>query len=120
LQDGKIGEWILVLDNVDDDELLRKSLTTRIEAQASTQRHAATQPPLRYLLESSNGSIIITSRNNAVALEIAGHKKNVIDVRPINTAEALVLMQKKLDSSTAREDLVQLVEELEFMPLAIV
>ena len=38
----------------------------------------------------------------------------------MNTAEALVLMQKKLDSSTEREDLVQLVEELEFMPLAIV
>ncbi|KAJ5464920.1 uncharacterized protein N7458_000606 [Penicillium daleae] len=26
LQDGKIGKWILVLDNVDDDELLRKPL----------------------------------------------------------------------------------------------
>jgi tetratricopeptide (TPR) repeat protein len=120
LQDGKIGEWILVLDNVDDDELLRKPLATRIEAQANGQYYAATQPPLRYLLESSNGSIIITSRNKAVALEIAGHEKNLIDVRPMNRAEALVLMQKKLDLSTAKEDLVQLVEKLEFMPLAIV
>ncbi|OQE08995.1 hypothetical protein PENFLA_c121G01412 [Penicillium flavigenum] len=119
LQDGKIGEWILVLDNVDDDELLRKPLAPCIETQANDQ-YTSTRPPLRYLLESSKGSIIITSRNKAVALETAGHKKSLIDVQPMNTAEALVLMQKKLDSSTAREDLVQLVEELEFMPLAIV
>ncbi|KAJ5514921.1 hypothetical protein N7463_004473 [Penicillium fimorum] len=121
LQDGKIGKWILVLDNVDDDELLRKPLTTRMEAQANTR----TQPPLRYLFESSNGSIIITSRNRGVALELAGHKKYLIDVQPMNTAEALVLMQKKLDDCAERdcaerEELVRLVEELEFMPLAIV
>ncbi|CAG8108423.1 unnamed protein product [Penicillium nalgiovense] len=120
LQDGKIGKWILVLDNVDDDELLRKPLVTRMEAQANAQKHAPTQPPLRYLLGSSNGSIIVTSRNKGVALEIASHKKNLIDVQPMNTAEALVLIQKKLDSSTETEDLAQLVEKLEFMPLAIV
>jgi tetratricopeptide (TPR) repeat protein len=38
----------------------------------------------------------------------------------MNTAEALVLMRKKLDECTETEELVQLVEELEFMPLAIV
>ena len=120
MQDGKIGKWILVLDNVDDDELLRKPLVTRMEVQANTQRHAPTQPPLRYLLESSNGSIIITSRNKGVASEIVGHKKNLIDVRPMNTAEALVLMRTKLDECAEGDELVQLVEELEFMPLAIV
>ncbi|KAJ5843194.1 uncharacterized protein N7525_000935 [Penicillium rubens] len=120
LQDGKIGKWILVLDNVDDDELLRKPLTTRIEAQANTPGHAPTQPPLRYLFESSNGSIIITSRNRGVALQLAGHKKHLIDIQPMNTAEALDLIRKKLDDCAEGEELVQLVEELEFMPLAIV
>ncbi|CAI7627788.1 unnamed protein product [Penicillium glandicola] len=120
LQDGNIGEWILVLDNVDDDELLRKPLATRTDAQANAQDHTSTQPPLRYLLGASNGSIIITSRNKAVALEIAGHKKHLIDVEPMKMAEALDLMQHKLDSWDERADLVQLVEELEFMPLAIV
>jgi tetratricopeptide (TPR) repeat protein len=119
LQDGNIGKWILVLDNVDDDELLRKPLVTRTDAQANTQNHISTQPPLRYLLRASNGSIIITSRNRAVASEI-GQKKHLIDVQPMNMAEALDLMQHKLDSCAERADLVQLVEELEFMPLAIV
>lgn len=35
-------------------------------------------------------------------------------------AEALILLQKKLDIHTESVDIVRLVEELEFMPLAIV
>ncbi|KAJ5675465.1 hypothetical protein N7462_008362 [Penicillium macrosclerotiorum] len=120
LQDGNIGKWILVLDNVDDDELLRTPLTTRTDARANARSHVSTQPPLKYLLEASNGFIIITSRNKAVASEIVGPKKHLIDVQPMDTAEALDLMQHKLDSDADRSDLVQLVEELEFMPLALV
>ncbi|KAJ5869517.1 hypothetical protein N7455_004458 [Penicillium solitum] len=120
LQDGKIGEWILVLDNLDDDELLRKPLATSTDDNANAQNHNLTQPPLKYLLESSKGSIITTSRNKGVALEIAGYMKHLIDVQPMIIDEALVLIQKKLDSGIERADLVQLVEELEFMPLAIV
>jgi tetratricopeptide (TPR) repeat protein len=120
LQDGNVGRWILVLDNLDDDELLRKPWPTRTKAQANAQNHASTQPPLTYLLESPNGSIIVTSRNKGVALEIAGHQKNLVDVQPMNMVEALVLIQNKLDSCTESAELVELVEELEFMPLAIV
>lgn len=116
----KIGKWILVLDNIDDDELLRKSSATGTETQANAQSYASTQPPLRYLLESSNGSIIITSRNKGVGLDITGHQRNIIDVQLIDKGEALDLLQKKLDIRTESADTVQLVEELEFMPLAII
>ncbi|KAI3106053.1 hypothetical protein CBS147331_6762 [Penicillium roqueforti] len=120
LQDGKIGKWILVLDNVDDYELLRKPLTTRTEAQAEPPRYALTHSPLRYLFASPNGSIIVTSRNKGVALELAGHEKHLIDIQPMNAAEALVLMRKKLDDCAETEEMVRLVRELEFIPLAIV
>ena len=111
LQDERIGKWILVLDNVDDDELLRKT---------GTERHcSSTQPPLRYLLESSNGSIIVTSRNKGVALDIVSHK-NVIELLPMTKAEALDLLHKKLNEPAECEDMVQLAEALEFMPLAII
>ncbi|KAJ5700895.1 hypothetical protein N7493_011941 [Penicillium malachiteum] len=119
LQDGKVGKWILVLDNVDDDELLQKPLSTWVGTQENTPRHVPTQPPLRYLLENSNGSIIVTSRNRAVALEIADHKKNLIEVLPMNSTDALLLLKNKLDESAEKEESVQLVEELEFMPLVI-
>lgn len=111
LQDETIGKWILVLDNVDDDELLRKT---------GTERHcSSTQPPLRYLLGSSNGSIIVTSRNKGVVLDIVSHK-NVIELLPMTKAEALDLLHKKLNEPAECEDMVQLAEALEFMPLAII
>lgn len=119
LQDKRIGKWILVLDNVDDDELLRKPLATGTESQASGPVNASTQPPLRYLLESSNGTIIITSRSKGVALNIAS-PKNLIEVQPMERAEALDLLQKTADIPAESEDILPLVEALEFMPLAIV
>ncbi|KAJ5651978.1 hypothetical protein N7507_009404 [Penicillium longicatenatum] len=114
LQDGNIGKWVLILDNIDDDELLCKPLVARTSAQANAQ------PPLKYLTGTSTGFIIITSRNKAVALGIASHQKHLIDVQPMNMAEALDLMQHKLGSCAERAESIQLVEELEFMPLAIV
>ncbi|KAJ6060697.1 hypothetical protein N7444_002551 [Penicillium canescens] len=119
LQDDRIGKWILILDNVDDDELLHRTLATGTGSQVNIQNKTLTQPPLRYLFQSPYGSIIVTSRNRGVALDIAGHK-NSIEVQPMNEAEALDLLQKKLSTPAERENMVQLAEALEFMPLAIV
>lgn len=41
-------------------------------------------------------------------------------MQPLDITEALVLLQNKLDIHTESVDMVELVEELEFMPLAIV
>jgi hypothetical protein len=54
-----------------------------------------------------------------VALNIASHK-HLIEVQPMNHAEALDLLQKKLSISPEHKDMVYLVEALEFVPLAIV
>lgn len=119
LQDGELGNWILVLDNVDDDELLRKSPELGTEGQMDILSLAPHQPSLRYLLSNSNGAIIITSRNRGVALDVVDHK-NLIEVQPMNQTEALDLIQKKLSTPTEHEKISQLSWELEFMPLAIV
>lgn len=119
LQDGNIKKWVLILDNVDDDELLRKPLGTWGENREA-QHHIPTRPPLRYLLETSTGSIVITSRNKSVAFEIAAHERYLIHLQPMDLKNSLLLMQKKLDLKTESDGLRQLVEELEFMPLAMV
>lgn len=113
LQDEQIGEWVLVLDNVDDDELLRTP---------STSTGDTAQPPLRYLLETTKGSILITSRNRAVSLDITGSERSLIGVQPMNTEEALALLQHKLDLHAGEDkaDMVELAKELEFMPLATI
>ncbi|KAJ5335664.1 uncharacterized protein N7506_005600 [Penicillium brevicompactum] len=119
LRDESIGKWVLIIDNIDDDVLLRKPSAIGQESQATGQSNAPTQPLLNYLLENSTGSFIVTSRNKAVAFDIADHK-NIIEVQPMSKAEGLNLLQKKLDIPGMREGMVQLVEALEFMPLAIV
>ncbi|KAJ5965914.1 hypothetical protein N7481_012628 [Penicillium waksmanii] len=118
LQDEQIGRWILVLDGVDDHSLLRETYVTRSEGQTS-QSMITTQPPLRYLLECSNGSIIITSRNRHVALDITS-LQDIIEVPPMEKAEALDLLKKKLSIYADHEDMEQLTQELEFMPMAII
>ncbi|KAJ5810431.1 uncharacterized protein N7503_002649 [Penicillium pulvis] len=118
LQDENIGRWVLVLDNIDDDELFRRPMATSTGDQINMQSNASAQPPMRYLLGSTTGTIIITSRDRNVALEVANHA-NVIEVQPMNDAEALVLLQKKLNTPE-HENLTQLAQELEYMPLAIV
>lgn len=118
LQDEKIGRWVLVLDNVDDDELFRRPVATGTGDQISIQSNVSEQPPMRYLLGNTTGTIIVTSRDRRVALEVANHA-NLIEVQPMNDAEALILLQKKLNTPE-HENLTQLAQELEYMPLAIV
>lgn len=52
-------------------------------------------------------------------LDIVSHK-NVIELLPMTKAEALDLLHKKLNEPAECEDMVQLAEALEFMPLAII
>ncbi|KAJ5661492.1 uncharacterized protein N7477_009108 [Penicillium maclennaniae] len=119
LQDGKRGKWLLILDNVDDDGFLRQPLATVQQGLKIGQTNAATKPLLEYLPRSPNGSIIITSRSQEVALKIVDHQ-DVLKIEPMNRSEALELLQRKLGLPEETPDILKLVEELEFMPLAII
>ncbi|KAJ6050146.1 hypothetical protein N7444_006862 [Penicillium canescens] len=119
LRDEKKGKWTLILDNIDDDWFVAEFLATGREGPANGRINASTRPLLDYLPRSSNGSIIITTRTKEVALKIVEHK-DLIKVEPMARPEALNLIQKKLDLFEASQEILELVEELEFMPLAIV
>ncbi|KAJ5192536.1 Tetratricopeptide-like helical [Penicillium cf. viridicatum] len=111
LRDEKIGKWVCILDNIDDDQLL----SMRSSANGSNK------PLLEYIPKSQNGSVIITSRSREAALRIVDHK-GLIEVNPMQRSEALELLQRKLGESQESEsqESEQLVDVLEFMPLAIV
>ncbi|KAJ5560553.1 hypothetical protein N7513_002952 [Penicillium frequentans] len=109
LRNEKRGKWILILDNVDDDELFQKK---------PAMRDASTKPLLQYLPTSLPGYIIVTSRSREVAMKIVDYK-DLLEIQPMNKSEGLELLSRKLDSDD-NEESRQLVKELEFMPLAIV
>lgn len=114
LQDGKRGKWLLILDNIDDDEFLRQPQSLKFG-----QTNASTKPLLGYLPQSPNGSIIITSRSREVALRLVDHQ-DIIKVEPMKRPEAVELLQRKVGLTAEIPGLLLLAEELEFMPLAII
>ncbi|KAJ5090876.1 hypothetical protein N7532_009560 [Penicillium argentinense] len=119
LLDEKRGKWICILDNADDDGFLCLLPTAGKGHLARGLTNASTKPLLEYIPRSQNGFIIITSRSKEVALKMVNHK-DLIEVNPMESSEALELLRKTLDQTEQSPGSEQLVEELEFMPLAIV
>ncbi|OQD78899.1 hypothetical protein PENANT_c073G06444 [Penicillium antarcticum] len=119
LRDEKKGKWICILDNVDDDKFLCSFPATGEADPIKGPMIASTKPLLEYIPRSRNGFTIITSRTREVALRMVDHR-DLIEVQPMESSEALELLQKKLEYQGEIQETQQLVNALEFMPLAIV
>jgi hypothetical protein len=119
LRDEKTGRWICILDNVDDDKFLYSFQAAQKEDLIRDPTNASTKPLLEYIPRGRNGSIIITSRTREVALKLVD-RKDLVEVKPLESSEALELLQRKLQQAGNDEESHKLVDALEFMPLAIV
>ncbi|KAJ0417074.1 P-loop containing nucleoside triphosphate hydrolase protein [Aspergillus carlsbadensis] len=119
LRDEKKGKWICILDNADDDKFLCSVPAAEKGALTKDLSNAPTKPLLEYVPRSPNGFTIITSRSREVALKMVKHT-DLIQVNPMKRSKALELLQKTLDHAGESQESQQLVEELEYMPLAIV
>lgn len=76
------------------------------------------------LPESSTGSILITPRSREAAFELVDENENILKVEPMSEGYALALFQKKLKSEDKKgednkDDLLELLQNLDYMPLAI-
>ncbi|CAG8411003.1 unnamed protein product [Penicillium salamii] len=96
LCDEKIGNWVCILDNVDDDQLICSVSVAGKGDPISGSTNASTKPLLQYVPRSQNGSVIITSRTREVALKMV-HHSDLVEVKPMEKSEALELLQKKLE-----------------------
>ncbi|OOQ87671.1 hypothetical protein PEBR_16046 [Penicillium brasilianum] len=106
LCDEKRGKWVLVLDNVDDDQFL--------EENTQSGQPLSAQLPL-----STNGTIIITTRSREVASRFV-EDRNIIDIEPMTEQDAVTLFEKKLGLQAEKEAITELIAALDLMPLAIV
>ncbi|OQE46834.1 hypothetical protein PENCOP_c001G07487 [Penicillium coprophilum] len=109
LLDSKRGKWIMILDNIDDDNFLhvRPSPDQNIK-----------HPLITYIPRYENGSVILTARNKQSAWRIV-NESNVVHIEP-DESHARALIHKKLLLQESEEDIKSLAETLEYMPLAIV
>ncbi|KAJ5612510.1 Tetratricopeptide-like helical [Penicillium lagena] len=119
LQDETKGKWVLILDNLDDEQSLHKISLVAQDGLGSNQSGTPEQCIRAYFPQSLNGLIIMTSRRRRVVSHMV-EDRDIILVEPMDETHATTLFDKKLGVQAAREDVIQLTAALEFMPLAIV
>ena len=123
LCDAKNGRWLLIIDNADDEEVLTcRSAGGRGNQDEFASRAAPTI--LDCIPQSSNGSILITSRSRDLAFRVTGDYGDIIRVSPMDEIRALTLLRNQLKGSfgginSEQDDAVALIEALDYMPLAI-
>ncbi|KAI0439763.1 P-loop containing nucleoside triphosphate hydrolase protein [Xylaria telfairii] len=115
LQNERNGQWLMVLDSADDIDVFYN--TQEIARQTTSEGEI--KPLSAYLPQSSNGSILATTRNKHLAYRLTGSYYNIIDVGPMGQEHALALLAKKSGESADMDTAANLVEALEYMPLAI-
>ncbi|KAF1850065.1 TPR-like protein [Cucurbitaria berberidis CBS 394.84] len=128
LSNEENGRWLMIIDNADDVEVF----TSRSTGGRGNQEEFAskTAPTLLDAIpQSSNGSILITSRSRDVAFRLTGNYSDIIRVHQMEPAHALTLLRNQLKHSfrkndaeqdgVEQEDAAALVEALDYMPLAI-
>ncbi|KAF2489044.1 TPR-like protein [Lophium mytilinum] len=108
LRNEKNGKWLLVLDNADDAAALS------LPASGGPPRYFSS-----YLPQSKNGSVLVTSRNRAVALQLV-EERDIIPINPMDDAGARALLLKKIGEEVDQNNAAELADALEFMPLALV
>ena len=110
------GQWLMIVDNADDDSLFR---VQRQDAQNSSYSDTHGRLMLAdFLPQSQNGSILITSRNVDVAVRLTGRDNDVIRIRNMSTDQSLELLRNKL-SHPLDAPATELLAALEYMPFAI-
>jgi tetratricopeptide (TPR) repeat protein len=108
----------MILDNADDaDVFFSRDISGIREASAFSSSEA---PLASFLPQSSNGTVLITSRNSSVAAQLLDSVDFIIKVEPMEETEALALVRTRLTISNSMEpDATTLVKALDGIPLAI-
>ncbi|RAR04858.1 TPR-like protein [Stemphylium lycopersici] len=118
LRDEANGRWFMVVDNVDDVDTFfpaQKCQRQGDEADASAQI-----PLNHYLPQSCNGAILVTSRSKDAATRLAGGYNRIQEVFAMDKSEGLQLLRNKLQAPLVEESAVDLLHELNCIPLAVV
>jgi tetratricopeptide (TPR) repeat protein len=119
LCDERNGQWLIILDNADDDQVLHSTGVDSDGVAHGTEAAHETAPLASFLPQSSNGWILVTSRDLGAALNLVG-TKSVFRVEPMVEEEALMLLKTRIPvGKTFEDDSKILVKRLGYIPLAI-
>ncbi len=110
-------KWLLVIDSADESVFEDSTKKGFAIEERTTDNHS---PPLsKYLPQTGNGFILITSRSMLTARKLTGETTSVLTVAPMSLGEARTLLFTKQANSRDPEDANQLVQALDCIPLAV-
>ncbi|KAI9778954.1 MAG: hypothetical protein M1839_007765 [Geoglossum umbratile] len=118
LCDESNGRWVMIIDNADDWGVFFPPLN-RTQAIGADKLGQAAESLSEFLPQSPNGSILITSRSRDVAYRLTGSQTYVREVKPMDKGDALALLRKKLSFDADEHNAIELLQVLDYMPLAI-
>lgn len=111
LSSGSVGEWLLIIDGVDDEDVLPRTTV-------DTSRSARIRDYLPY---NNRGSILFTTRSRKVAGALTQNR--TLRLSDMSKPEAKLLLERQITRKTSAADELA-VEELlcilTYLPLAIV
>ena len=108
----------MVLDNADDPIVFSYPCKARSNSDNGGLASGAV-PLLTFLPQTPNGSILVTSRSQDAALRLIGSDDHIIKIKPMDENCALQLLEKKIQSKIDKDDAMELLRVLDYMPLAI-
>ena len=111
------GQWFMVMDNADDASVFLLPVDDKIGT--NSNKAALSEALSKYLPQSQNGSILVTSRSQDAAFRITGDTRDIIPVDPMDERVAVDLLRKKLQGDFNENDAKRLLHALDYMPLAI-
>lgn len=107
LQSDKSGPWLVVLDNADDPYGFLHS-------------GDSTRSLTKYLPQSADGHLLITSRRKDVAISLVSGEASLIHLGYLAAEESIELLRKLLPNDPAPdEQVLKLAQALDRLPLAI-
>jgi tetratricopeptide (TPR) repeat protein len=112
LRNKSNGNWVMILDNADDKEVFTSCPSAQCQASSGKQVRD-------FLPQSSNGSILVTSRSRDAAFVVTCKYKNIIAVEPMTESEAMLLLRSHLEETHPESEMQQLAKRLGSVPLAI-
>ena len=110
--------WLLVIDNADYSVAFRDGPKEEIGVELGTV-NALASPFSKYIPETRNGFVLITSRSKTIAQTLTGDITNVLTVEPMLLDDARTLLHVHLVADGDGNDVDPLLENLSRIPLAL-
>jgi tetratricopeptide (TPR) repeat protein len=119
LCDEANAHWVMIVDNADDPSVFFHQRDGSASKDGSSSSAPQANSISDFLPQSPNGSILITSRNRELAYKLTESTSDIINVNPMEQGHALALLQRKLGTDLEGNDATELLQTLDYMPLAI-